>query len=151
MSIFEQLSEGVICRSADDTMKLGSSVAEGLPDNQVLALAGNLGAGKTTFVKGVGAALGLDPHAITSPTFNIYTIHQGNRQLIHMDGYRLESGNAADELLIEEFLIDPWLIAVEWPDRGLAEWMKAYTWKLNFKRNREDSSLVVKLSEWPER
>ena len=151
MSIFERLREGVVCRSADDTMQLGGAIVCELPENQVLALEGNLGAGKTTFVKGVGEALGLDSNAITSPTFNIYTIHQGNRQLIHIDGYRLEEGNAADELLIDEFLIEPWLIAVEWPDRGLADWMEPYTWRLLFKRNREDNSLLVRLTEWPGR
>lgn len=150
MSIFKRLREGIVCRSAEDTMQLGSALVPELPENRVLALEGNLGAGKTTFVKGVGNALGLDPNAITSPTFNIYTIHQGNRQLIHMDGYRLDAGNTADDLLIEEFLRDPWLIAVEWPDRGLADWMEPYTWRLLFKRNREDNSLVVQLTEWPE-
>ena len=150
MSIFDRLKQGVTCSSAEETVLLAEQFAKALPDNQVVALSGNLGAGKTTFVKGVGVALGLDPASITSPTFNLYSIHQGSRQLIHIDGYRLEQGNAADELLIEEFIVEPWLIAVEWPDRGLAEWMEPFTWHLSFKRNRADNSLVISLTAWPE-
>jgi tRNA threonylcarbamoyladenosine biosynthesis protein TsaE len=55
---------------------------------------------------------------VTSPTFTIYTLHRGtDRMLAHLDAYRLGSPREAEELLLEEFLISPWCLAVEWPDR----------------------------------
>jgi tRNA threonylcarbamoyladenosine biosynthesis protein TsaE len=55
--------------------------------------------------------------AVTSPTFNLYTLYQGSRQLIHLDAYRLESGADLDALMIDDFIKPPWCLAVEWPER----------------------------------
>lgn len=126
-------------------MELGRRIGETVPENRVIALEGDLGAGKTTLTKGIGSIFGINPNAITSPTFNLYSIHQGIRQLIHIDGYRLEGGNANDDLLIEEFLNPPWLIVVEWPERGLADWMISYAVKLKLCRSESDSSLLVSI------
>ena len=141
MSIFEELRGGVLCVTAEDTMALANAFGAALPDNQVVTLHGDLGAGKTTFVKGLGQALGIAAESITSPTFNIYTLHQGTRQLVHIDSYRL-GGKAVDDLLIEEFLVDPWLIAVEWPERALTDWMSDVTWALEFDRDLEKGLLI---------
>lgn len=142
MSIFEKLEKGVLCTTADETIALGRAVADEMPENQVLALSGDLGAGKTTFVKGVGQSLGIQDANITSPTFNIYAIHQGRFQLIHMDNYRLSGEEAMNDLLIEEFLIDPWLIAVEWPEKGLADWMQPLAWQLKFTRDLDEGTCI---------
>ncbi len=149
MSIFEQLRAGIDCASVESTIELGRRLVEMIPHNQVLALQGDLGAGKTTLTKGIGAALGIEPAVITSPTFNLYAIYKGDRQLIHIDGYRLERGNATDELLIEEFIQDPWLIVVEWPERGLADWMLPYVWKLSLNRDALSEGLKVQLLDHP--
>jgi tRNA threonylcarbamoyladenosine biosynthesis protein TsaE len=142
MSIFDQLKKGIRCMTPETTIETGRIFAEALPANQVVALSGELGAGKTTFTKGLGQALGVATESITSPTFNIYKIHQGIRQLVHIDGYRLADKTAAEELLIEEFLVDPWLIAVEWPERALADWMNDVLWQLRFERTQESGLLI---------
>ena len=147
MSIFDRLRAGVCCETAEDTMKLGEHFASVLPDNQVIALHGDLGTGKTTFVKGVGRALGIAPESVTSPTYNIYTLHRGNRQLVHIDGYRLE-GHSAEHLLIEEFLEEPWLVAVEWPERALTHWMDDVLWQLEFERELNDG-VKIRLMKSP--
>ena len=68
---------------------------------------------------------------VTSPTFTIYTIHQGmNRMLAHLDAYRLGSTEEAQDLLLEEFLVSPWCLAVEWPDRVPA-WIPRGAWHLD--------------------
>ena len=55
---------------------------------------------------------------VTSPSFTIYMLHRGKtRMLAHLDAYRLGSQQEAEELLLEEFLVSPWCLAVEWPER----------------------------------
>jgi tRNA threonylcarbamoyladenosine biosynthesis protein TsaE len=134
MNIFESLKEGIHCKDAEATMAVGHALADSLPSNQVITLTGDLGAGKTTLTKGIGRALGMDPDHITSPTFNLYSIHQGSRQLIHIDAYRLHGSDAMDTLLIEEFLISPWLIVIEWPQNGISNWMKGVAIQLTLER-----------------
>jgi len=111
-----QLTAGVRTGSAAETEALAARLGAALPPDSVLALHGDLGAGKTTFVRGLARAWGIE-EAVTSPTFNLYTIHKGERQLVHFDAYRLESGADLDALMIEDFLRSPWCLAVEWPER----------------------------------
>lgn len=114
--LLEQLSAGVTTDSAEETESLAAKLAAVVPENHVLALHGDLGAGKTTFIRGLARGWGID-EPVTSPTFNLYTIYQGNRQLVHLDAYRLDSSADLDALMIEDFLKEPWCFAVEWPER----------------------------------
>jgi tRNA threonylcarbamoyladenosine biosynthesis protein TsaE len=80
--------------SAREMFDLGQKIGKQLRAGDLILLNGPLGAGKTVFVQGVGAALGFSD--VTSPTFVISRIHKGSPSLIHVDAYRLlESGNAA--------------------------------------------------------
>ena len=101
--------------SAMETEAIGSQLAECLPVDCVLALHGDLGVGKTTFVRGLARAWGIE-EAVTSPTYNLYTLYQGDRQLVHLDAYRLNTSSELDSLMIEDFLRSPWCMAVEWPE-----------------------------------
>ena len=112
----KKLIAGTCSRSAVETEALAARIGAILPVDTVIALHGGLGAGKTTFVRGLARAWGIQ-EAVTSPTFNLYTIYKGDRQLIHLDAYRLGSGNDLDTLMIEDFLQSPWCLAVEWPER----------------------------------
>lgn len=90
--------------------------AKTLPPNSVLALHGDLGAGKTTFVGGLAQAWAItDP--ITSPTYAILNVHEGSRRLIHMDAYRLKSPEEVESLGLEELLVPPYCWVIEWPER----------------------------------
>ena len=111
----KKLIAGICSRSAVETEVLAAKIGAILPVDTVLALHGDLGAGKTTFVRGLARAWGIQ-EAVTSPTFNLYTIYKGDRQLIHLDAYRLGSGTDLDALMIEDFLQPPWCFAVEWPE-----------------------------------
>lgn len=121
MTIFEQLRSGVITSSADETRALAAQLARALPADSTLALHGNLGVGKTTFVQGLARGLGIKD-AVTSPTFNIFTLHRGPTNLLHLDAYRLENARQVEDLLLADFMISPWCLAVEWPDK-IAEWL----------------------------
>jgi len=104
-------------RSADETRALAAEWALALPADVTVALHGDLGAGKTTWVQGLALGFGVS-EPVTSPTFTIYNLHRGkDRMLAHLDAYRLESADEADQLLLEEFLVSPWCLAIEWPER----------------------------------
>lgn len=116
MTIFDELRAGVLTTSPEEMEAVGERLAGALPDGTALALDGDLGSGKTTFVRGLARGLGIT-RTVTSPTYTIYTLYQGTRQLLHMDAYRLAGSRDLDPLSLEEFLSPPFLIAVEWSGR----------------------------------
>lgn len=128
-SILAELRAGVATASAEETRALAARLAAALPAGTVLALHGDLGAGKTTFTQGLARGLGIQ-EAVTSPTFNIFTLHRGDapdgspRRLVHLDAYRLESGAQLEDLMIDDFLVPPWWLVVEWPSK-VADWLPA--------------------------
>ncbi|MGJ8651828.1 MAG: tRNA (adenosine(37)-N6)-threonylcarbamoyltransferase complex ATPase subunit type 1 TsaE [Opitutaceae bacterium] len=127
-SLLKQLRTGVTTQSAEATETIAREFAMLVPDDVVLAFHGDLGAGKTTFIRGLARAWEiLEP--VTSPTFNLYTLYEGSRQLIHLDAYRLETGADLDALMIEDFMNSPWCLAVEWPER-VAESLPEDAWHL---------------------
>ncbi|HOG93482.1 MAG: tRNA threonylcarbamoyladenosine biosynthesis protein TsaE [Verrucomicrobia bacterium ADurb.Bin122] len=129
MSICARLRAGIVTASAAETRAIAHELAAALPPDIVLALHGDLGVGKTTFVQGLAAGFGC-PDPVTSPTFTIYTLHQGGRRtLVHLDAYRLDSGAQIDSLMLEDFLVSPYCLAVEWPEK-IAEWIPSEAWHL---------------------
>src|SRR4051794_38893183 len=127
MNIFAKLREGVSTSSAEETQALGYELARTLPAEVVLALHGDLGVGKTTFVQGLARGFGIRA-AVTSPTFTIFNLYrgEGSTALIHLDAYRLENAQQIDSLMLEDFLNPPYCLAVEWPER-IAEWLPSET------------------------
>ena len=82
----------------------------------MLALEGDLGAGKTTFARGLLRGLGVAGD-VTSPSFALLNVHQGDRQVFHVDAYRLTRPEGFDDLLIWDLATSPWNVLVEWPER----------------------------------
>jgi tRNA threonylcarbamoyladenosine biosynthesis protein TsaE len=136
-SIISQLQSGVSTSSGAATREVAEKLAPAIPVDTVLALHGDLGVGKTTFVGGLAHAWAI-PEAITSPSYNLYTIYSGDRQLVHFDAYRLGSEADLDALMIEDFLQTPWCFAVEWPER-IADALPETTWHLYFSIRSEKS------------
>lgn len=129
MTILGRLRVGITTASADETRALAAELASVLPVDATLALHGNLGVGKTTFVQGLARGLGCH-EPVTSPTFTIYTLHRSAaRLLVHLDAYRLAGGAQLEELMLDDFLVSPYCLAVEWPER-IADWLPADTWHL---------------------
>lgn len=100
--------------SYEETVAFGRKMATLLPSNTVLALSGDLGAGKTTFVQGLALGLGIS-ESVQSPTFVLLNIYQD--RLFHFDLYRLK--NAADftSLGFEEYFEKGGICAIEWAER----------------------------------
>lgn len=109
----------VVVLTADAMRELGQRLAALLAPGDLVVLTGELGAGKTTFVQGVGAGLGVDG-TVLSPTFVIARIHRGGRvPLVHVDAYRLGSVAEIDDLDLDASLEES-VTVVEWGE-GLAE------------------------------
>ncbi|EHO54488.1 hydrolase, P-loop family [Lentilactobacillus kisonensis DSM 19906 = JCM 15041] len=99
--------------SADQTIQLGEKLAQFLQPRDLILLDGDLGAGKTTFTKGLAKELGIS-RPIKSPTFTIIREYQDGRiPLYHMDVYRLEEGGG-DDLGLEEYFNGDGVNVVEW-------------------------------------
>jgi tRNA threonylcarbamoyladenosine biosynthesis protein TsaE len=129
MTIAEKLKAGITTGSAEQTRALAADLAAALPPDTTLALHGDMGVGKTTFVQGLAEGLGVREH-VTSPTFAIYSVYQGaGRKLVHLDAYRLEKEAQLDALLLDEFLVSPYVLAVEWPEKTGA-WLPKEAWHL---------------------
>jgi tRNA threonylcarbamoyladenosine biosynthesis protein TsaE len=101
--------------SADHTRALGAALGALLRPGDVVLLAGDLGAGKTTFAQGVAAALGVD-EPVTSPTFTIVHEYDGRVPLAHIDVYRLETLGELHDLGFEEIVDDTKVTLIEWGD-----------------------------------
>ncbi len=129
MNICDKLRQGIVSSSAAETRDIAAELAPLLPADTVLALHGDMGVGKTTFVQGLARGLGVKEQ-VTSPTFAIYSVYAGTRaKLVHLDAYRLESERQLEDLLLEEFLTRPWVLAVEWPEKTGA-WLPPHAWHL---------------------
>jgi len=155
-NIFSQLRAGLLTHSAEECEAAAATFARELPPDTTLALHGDLGVGKTTFVRGLAQGLGIR-EAITSPTFSLYSLYRAeaaeaenettnaaaapadNRKtaatallgprpttLLHLDAYRLETAAEVEALLLEDFLQTPWCLAIEWPEK-IADWLPANT------------------------
>lgn len=108
----------LVSQSSLHTERIGERLARLAKPGDVLALSGELGAGKTVLAKGVAAGLGLDPSNVASPTFIILREHYGGRMpLFHLDLYRLE-GQDLGTTGWEETLEGGGITVIEWPDRA---------------------------------
>ncbi|MFN5299853.1 MAG: tRNA (adenosine(37)-N6)-threonylcarbamoyltransferase complex ATPase subunit type 1 TsaE [Planctomycetaceae bacterium] len=105
-----------------ETLALGQRLAGALEPGLVVALQGNLGAGKTRLVKGIAAGAGVDPREVTSPTFVLVNEYSGRWPIYHFDTYRLTSGVAFAELGIDEYFAGDGISLVEWADR-VPDWL----------------------------
>jgi tRNA threonylcarbamoyl adenosine modification protein YjeE len=110
----------VVTKSEQETIDLAIEFASTLLANDVVLLEGELGVGKTCFVRGLCEGLGGDPTQVNSPTFVImqeYEVDNGNR-LVHIDAYRLSGPEELETIGWDEILEDPLtIIAVEWPSK----------------------------------
>jgi tRNA threonylcarbamoyladenosine biosynthesis protein TsaE len=103
--------------SPRDTLEIGRLLGESLADGDVVALAGDLGAGKTLFCKGIARGLGIDPAGVTSPTFTIVCEHAGGRlPFHHVDAWRIATPGEAISAGLEDIIGIGGVSAVEWPE-----------------------------------
>lgn len=114
-AVAEILRSGFASADARDTLSIAEKFARELADGAFIALYGDLGAGKTAFVKGLAAGLGI-AETVKSPSFNICAYYAAEPlSLVHVDAYRLSCASDFENLMIDEFAPGPKVVCVEWP------------------------------------
>jgi tRNA threonylcarbamoyladenosine biosynthesis protein TsaE len=103
--------------SEDDTHRLGQAIAGLVMPGTVIGLVGPLGAGKTRLVRAIAESLGVDPGAISSPTFVLIHEYEGRLAVYHFDAYRLNSPDAFEDLGVADYWKGGGICLVEWADR----------------------------------
>jgi tRNA threonylcarbamoyladenosine biosynthesis protein TsaE len=107
----------IISQNEKDTKQIGEQLAGFLEPKDVLALSGNLGTGKTTFIKGVAQGLKIDSNKVVSPTFTLLREYRGNIPLYHFDLYRLDYLEQVEFLGYEEYFYGDGVCCIEWADK----------------------------------
>lgn len=113
----EKSDDLFVSHSAEQTIDYGRKFARRLQPGDVVALQGELGAGKTTLVKGIAETLGIEQRNIHSPTFSLINIYSGRFELYHMDFYRLEHEYEAIEIGADDYFYGDGVCIIEWPKR----------------------------------
>ncbi|MBI9099193.1 MAG: tRNA (adenosine(37)-N6)-threonylcarbamoyltransferase complex ATPase subunit type 1 TsaE [Spirochaetaceae bacterium] len=102
--------------SAEETIQLGIKIGSKIQKGNIIALKGNLAAGKTTITKGIALALGIESE-ITSPTYTIISEYMGRIPLYHMDMYRINGVEEFEMLGADEMIFGSGLSVIEWSER----------------------------------
>lgn len=113
------MNNNYISNSQEETEKIAGEFAKTLNCGDIVLLQGDLGAGKTVFVKGIVKYFGGDPDGVTSPTFTIVNEYQlPNFPIYHFDLYRLENPNELYNIGFEEYFYGNGICFIEWPERA---------------------------------
>ncbi len=134
----QSTDKGLILKNLESTQRLGACLVKQFSEFEILLLKGPLGAGKTALVQGIANGLEIcEP--ITSPTFALSQHYQGRHfLLVHIDLYRLEDPDSANELFLqeeEEALLHRSILAIEWPERLELEIPDAWIIELDYEPN----------------
>lgn len=130
-----------ISHSEKETRDFGKTLAGKLKAGDVLLLVGDLGTGKTTFVKGLAKGLRINPDQVHSPTFVLMNIYEGRLSLFHFDLYRLEQGAELNRLGFEEFLYGDGIAVIEWADR-MGDLTPGEYLRLDLKHDKDDRRVL---------
>ena len=106
-----------ISNSPEETIEMAREYSKTVNSGEVVCLHGELGSGKTHFVRGFVQGFGISGDVVTSPTFTIINEYDGDTPIFHFDCYRLEHYREAIEIGAEEYLYGNGVCIVEWPDR----------------------------------
>ncbi len=137
------MEQPIVTASVEQTEQAGAQLARRLSPGDVVALTGDLGAGKTAFVRGLAAGLGVS-QPVTSPTFTIVNEYEGGRcPLFHFDLYRLEDGDALFDIGWEDYLSRGGICAVEWSERAMD--MMEPCVRVDIRRGETDEMRVIQI------
>jgi tRNA threonylcarbamoyladenosine biosynthesis protein TsaE len=137
---------GRVTRSAAETEDVAAELSSGFAGGEVVLLSGELGAGKTAFVRGLARGIGIDPGEVASPTFVLLTAYPGRFRLHHADLYRLEAKDADRELGLEELPGRDGVLAVEWAERlSFVPWPRV--WRVALEHAGENTRRVTVTEE----
>jgi tRNA threonylcarbamoyladenosine biosynthesis protein TsaE len=107
----------IVSSTPEETERIGWLLGEALRGGETIALAGELGSGKTTLVRGIARGVGCDSAEVASPSFTLINEYNGAVPLFHIDLYRLESERELYEIGYEEYIGGDGAVVVEWADK----------------------------------
>ena len=112
------MNKEIITKSALDSEAFAAEMAPTLSVGTVLLFSGDLGSGKTTFIRGLAAGLGIAANQVSSPSYTLVNEYFGDdKRLVHVDLYRLDDEQEVLELALEDLLDDETIMAIEWGER----------------------------------
>ena len=142
------MKKEIVSKSPTTTVELGKRLGTLMKGGEVLGLVGELGAGKTTFVKGIAKGLGVaNHHPVNSPSFVLLREYEGRVPLYHFDAHRL-TGSAADllrleqEIGLEEYFYGEGVSVMEWADRIKPLLPREYL-RIEFRHSKENERLLT--------
>ncbi|MBI3601947.1 MAG: tRNA (adenosine(37)-N6)-threonylcarbamoyltransferase complex ATPase subunit type 1 TsaE [Candidatus Omnitrophica bacterium] len=136
-----------ISKSPLQTIKLASAFAKQLKAGDIVLLEGQLGSGKTTFVKGLAQGLKAKVNDVHSPTFVLMNIYKGKFPIYHFDLYRLQKPQELASLNWDEYLEADGVAVIEWP-RRLGTQIPAHGYWIEFKHQDENSRKICISYRW---
>lgn len=130
--------------SFDETLTLAASFGKSLPTGSVVLFYGDLGAGKTTFIKGLAeGACGIKPDEVVSPTFSLLNIYKGTKSLFHFDLYRMKGAQDFMELGFHEYLkSEEGITCIEWSEK-IEELLPDHHYKVQIQHKSDDKRLIT--------
>jgi len=142
MSAFlKKLEDGTSSNSLEETVAIAEQLGPMLPEDIALCLEGPVGSGKTSFTSALAKALGV-LNAVTSPSYNLLSIHKTEkRTILHLDAYRLDQQTSGEALTLEDFMVSPWLLIVEWPE-NIPSLLPPKKWWLRFNVTGENERVI---------
>lgn len=111
------MTKNITSHTLEETFEIAAMLARTLTPGSIVALSGDLGAGKTTLVRGIVHALHGGAREVTSPTFTLMNVYEGHPPIYHFDWYRLNSRDALDTIGFEEYLEGPGVAIIEWAEK----------------------------------
>ncbi|MCH7590946.1 tRNA (adenosine(37)-N6)-threonylcarbamoyltransferase complex ATPase subunit type 1 TsaE [PVC group bacterium] len=148
----------IVSHSPEETMRLAGVWTTLVEQRGAIGLTGDIGSGKTVFVKGLAVALGIEATLVTSPTFTLIHEYPGKTPLFHFDVYRMNDKNDVFGIGVDEYFSKDGIVAIEWADKVRPVFLKSYTWvefsfvaeksrKLNFFGYGDHSRVIRAMSE----
>ncbi len=123
-------------QDAEETLRIGKAFGASLKPDSIVCLFGELGAGKTTFIRGIAEGIGIDPSQVSSPTFVYLNIYEGQTPLYHFDLYRLSGVEPFLSMGFDEILFSPGIKCIEWSER-IAQVLPKEAIKVSISHERE--------------
>jgi tRNA threonylcarbamoyladenosine biosynthesis protein TsaE len=139
-----------VSSSVEETEAVARNLAPHLPQGTVICLFGDLGAGKTTFIRGLAAGRGCPPEIVSSPTFTYLNIYEGNPDLYHFDLYRLKGVEEFLGMGFESYLGDEAIACIEWSERITPLLEELEVLSLNVEHKGQGKRKLTFTGAWPD-
>ena len=135
----------IISHSEEETLALAEKILQLLTPDDILVLSGELGAGKTLFVRGLAKGLGIDEMLVNSPSYTIVNEYPGEKPMYHFDLYRLGDTSELTEIGWDDYLLKKGLVVAEWGERAEECLPKRY-FKIEFTiLNEKEREILISL------